>query len=230
MTFQTNFPLSPTKLPYVTVSAKGMSNGLSDIPNDGFDFGPDTLLGTSSKGQYGPPYTQTAGIQEAMNYAATSQLYSATEGYMFYPIRLLAGKYEFSTPITYGIGNHSTSDNIAVSIEGIDAYSLDIVYTGTGNAITIDPNIYNVYLANFIINNPNSTANSLIYWDSNKTYTSLTVKNISNGYGPSSYTMYFNNVAVGFIENVNSPNSIYINGLNGGSILYMQNMMVLTHH
>jgi len=68
MTFQTNFPLGPTKLPYVTVSAKGMSNGLSDIPNDGFDFGPDTLLGTSSKGLYGPPYTQTSGIQEAYNY------------------------------------------------------------------------------------------------------------------------------------------------------------------
>jgi len=69
MTFQTNFPLEPTKLPYITVSARGMSNGLSDIPNDGADFGPDTLYGTSSKGMYGPPYTQTTGIQEAWNYA-----------------------------------------------------------------------------------------------------------------------------------------------------------------
>jgi hypothetical protein len=68
MTFETNFPLYPTKLPYVTVSAKGMSNGLSDIPNDGFDFGPDTILGATSKDQYGPPYTQTSGIQEAINY------------------------------------------------------------------------------------------------------------------------------------------------------------------
>ena len=68
MTFQTNFPLEPMKLPYVTVSTKGISNGLSDIPNDGFDFGPDTMLNTTSKGQYGPPYTQTSGIQEAFNY------------------------------------------------------------------------------------------------------------------------------------------------------------------
>jgi len=68
MTFQTNFPLYPTKLPYITVSAKGMSNGLSDIPNDGMDFGPDTMLGATSKDQYGPPYTQTSGIQEAINY------------------------------------------------------------------------------------------------------------------------------------------------------------------
>ncbi|MEM3860013.1 MAG: hypothetical protein QW478_11540, partial [Candidatus Micrarchaeaceae archaeon] len=42
--------------PYVTVSAKGISNGLSNIPNDGADFGPDT------------PGTMTSGIQEAVNY------------------------------------------------------------------------------------------------------------------------------------------------------------------
>jgi hypothetical protein len=40
---------------YITVSAKGISNGLSDIPNDGADFGPDT------------PGTQTNGIMEAIN-------------------------------------------------------------------------------------------------------------------------------------------------------------------
>ncbi|MEM3860589.1 MAG: hypothetical protein QW478_14550 [Candidatus Micrarchaeaceae archaeon] len=57
--------------PYVTVSAKGISNGLSNIPNDGADFGPDTLLGASSPDQYGPPYTQTSGIQEAINYLST---------------------------------------------------------------------------------------------------------------------------------------------------------------
>jgi len=41
--------------PYITVSAKGISNGLSDILNDGADFGPDT------------PGTQTNGIMEAIN-------------------------------------------------------------------------------------------------------------------------------------------------------------------
>lgn len=56
------------KLPYITVSPKGLSNGLSDIPNDGADFGPDTLQGSTSPGYYGPPYTQTSGIQEAANY------------------------------------------------------------------------------------------------------------------------------------------------------------------
>jgi len=56
--------------PYVTVSAKGISNGLSDTYNDGADFGPDTLLNATSPNQYGPPYTQTYGIQEAINYIA----------------------------------------------------------------------------------------------------------------------------------------------------------------
>jgi len=53
--------------PYITVSAKGVSNGLSDLINDGADFGPDT------------PGTQTSGIQEALN----TNL----------PVRLLPGIY-----------------------------------------------------------------------------------------------------------------------------------------
>ena len=39
--------------PFITVSSKGIANGLSSIPNDGADFGPDT------------PGTKTSGIQEA---------------------------------------------------------------------------------------------------------------------------------------------------------------------
>jgi len=49
--------------PYITVSAKGIANGLSEIPNDGADFGPDT------------PDTQTYGIQEAVNYASNTGTY-----------------------------------------------------------------------------------------------------------------------------------------------------------
>ena len=44
----------------ITVSPKGIANGLSTIPNDGANFGPDT------------PSTQTTGIQEAWNYAFAS--------------------------------------------------------------------------------------------------------------------------------------------------------------
>ena len=51
--------------PYITVSAKGIVNGLSRYPNDGADFGPDTTLGATAPGQYGSPYTVTNGIMEA---------------------------------------------------------------------------------------------------------------------------------------------------------------------
>ena len=48
--------------PYTNVSSKGIVNGLSNIPNDGADFGPDTTKGATAVGQYGSPYTQTTGI------------------------------------------------------------------------------------------------------------------------------------------------------------------------
>jgi len=54
--------------PFITVSAKGISNGLSNTFNDGADFGPDTLLNATSPSQYGPPYSNTTGLQEALNY------------------------------------------------------------------------------------------------------------------------------------------------------------------
>jgi hypothetical protein len=56
--------------PYITVSAKGIANGLSDIPNDGADFGPDTMLNATDPSQIGAPYTKTTGIAEAVYYQA----------------------------------------------------------------------------------------------------------------------------------------------------------------
>jgi hypothetical protein len=85
------------KLPYVTVSARGLSNGLSSIPNDGADFGPDTLLGATAPGQYGPPYTQTSGIQEAINYLPqSSSNYSGSGGGRIY---LRKGLYKIYSQI-----------------------------------------------------------------------------------------------------------------------------------
>ena len=56
----------PMKLPYVTVSSKGVANGLSEEFNDGWDFGPDSYNPSSTEKI---PYTSTVGIQEAVNYA-----------------------------------------------------------------------------------------------------------------------------------------------------------------
>ena len=71
------------------VSAKGIVNGLSVLPNDGQDWGPDTTLGATAKGQYGSPYTQTCGIQEPIDtYRSTGCA-----------INLLVENYKISQPI-----------------------------------------------------------------------------------------------------------------------------------
>lgn len=70
--------------PYITVSAKGLANGLSDQFNDGADFGPDT------------PGTKTSGIQEAHNYRVSlaKQYPSDIYPYSFYPIvQLITGTF-----------------------------------------------------------------------------------------------------------------------------------------
>ena len=77
-----------------TVSSKGIINGLSDIPNDGADFGPDTTLGATAPGQYGSPYTQTSGILEAVNYS-----YKGSNPVNI-PIKLLTGLFTISPDAT----------------------------------------------------------------------------------------------------------------------------------
>jgi len=74
---------------YISVSAKGIVNGLSNIPNDGADFGPDSYNPNYSGS--GIPYTQTSGIQEALTY-----IHNNTVNY----IKLNDGTFEVSETIT----------------------------------------------------------------------------------------------------------------------------------
>ncbi|MEM3860627.1 MAG: hypothetical protein QW478_14740, partial [Candidatus Micrarchaeaceae archaeon] len=110
--------------PYVTVSAKGISNGLSNIPNDGADFGPDTLLGATSLNQYGPPYTQTVGIQEAINYIAS--IGGGT-------IKLNDGTYDVTNaPLQYAgeTGGNTYYTQILIPIEGFGSNMIEIAIIG----------------------------------------------------------------------------------------------------
>ena len=79
--------------PYITVSAKGMINGLSNIPNDGADFGPDTTKDATAPGQYGSPYTETMGILDAIKYL-DSNGYGGT-------VLLKSGLYSISSSVKY---------------------------------------------------------------------------------------------------------------------------------
>jgi hypothetical protein len=86
--------------PYITVSAKGIVNGLSDIPNDGADFGPDT------------PGTQTSGIQEAWNYASSFA--------PFIPdVVLSAGNYIIHQPLIYKVTTQPAYSQYSIVAPGI---------------------------------------------------------------------------------------------------------------
>ena len=71
----------------ITVSAKGIVNGLSNIPNDGADFGPDT------------PRTTTMGVYEAI---ATGKPVEGIKGSTF----LIGSTIDFTTMLPTGVHNN----------------------------------------------------------------------------------------------------------------------------
>jgi hypothetical protein len=72
-------------VPEITVSSKGVANGLSEEYNDGWDFGPDSYDPTSTSAI---PYTQTVGIMEAINYSYANNVNT---------IKLMDGVYDVSS-------------------------------------------------------------------------------------------------------------------------------------
>ena len=87
----------------VHVTSKGIINGLSVLPNDGTGwFGPDTTEGATAPGQYGSPYTQSTGTQEALtrvNMNGGGEIY-VQKG--FYPISV---PLTYNTPTIYRPGD-----------------------------------------------------------------------------------------------------------------------------
>jgi hypothetical protein len=144
MTFISNYPpVTESDIkgkPYVTVSAKGIANGLSDIPNDGADFGPDTTLNATDPSQIGSPYTYTSGIQEAINY-----VFNQGGG------EILLGEGVFQLNATYVNQKNVTNGHVievpynspnnpimTISIRG-SAPPMDDYQTGYGAAPSITP-------------------------------------------------------------------------------------------
>jgi hypothetical protein len=134
MTFISNYPpVTESDIkgkPYITVSAKGIVNGLSDIPNDGADFGPDTMLNATDPSQIGAPYTQTSGIQEAINYVLN---FSLPNRLPFPEIFLLQGWFIINDNATIWINNNPNSSSpynpTGLHIRGVseDQYACAIV-------------------------------------------------------------------------------------------------------
>ena len=122
--------------PYITVSAKGVSNGLSAEYNDGADFGPDTTLGATSPSQIGAPYSPTGGQQEAINYAQTNGI----------------GKISYKGEKIV-VGNST----IYLNPDGTFTNPLEL----EGNGITIEPTTSNPLFA--VSYNPNNDAGQPLY-------------------------------------------------------------------
>ena len=135
--------------PFINVSAKGRSNGLSTKINDGADFGPDTTLNASSPNQNGAPYTQTNGISEAINYALTINPTTPPT------IMLLNGNFNCSAQIS--IQNNSTLNTLVIRGQGAN----------DTNIILGLPT--NEYLFNFSMQSPFSTLkiSDLTYYSNN---------------------------------------------------------------
>lgn len=114
--------------PYITVSAKGMINGLSNIPNDGADFGPDT------------PGTQTDGLAEAINYGIKTGIISGT-GIFVPEIKIISPFITISAPIT--VQAPSGYKIAQFKISGISSMTYVNINLSNAYAITLDPSSFN---------------------------------------------------------------------------------------
>ena len=93
-------------VPEIVVSSKGVVNGLSEEYNDGWDFGPDSYSPTSTSAI---PYTQTYGVNEALDYAQSNlEMYfppqfSSPVRPIYYnvkKVKLMPGLFKITAPIT----------------------------------------------------------------------------------------------------------------------------------
>ena len=122
--------------PYITVSSKGLANGLSEYFNDGADFGPDSLQADGT-------LTQTLGIKEAHDYAISIGTPNPNGGtnHIFIPeIHILPGDYTISDGFTVS-GNGKIIENYV--FKGETSMAPWIICNNTGFAITLDASSFN---------------------------------------------------------------------------------------
>lgn len=155
--------------PYITVSAKGMINGLSNIPNDGADFGPDTTEGATAPGQYGSPYTETSGIQEAIDYGyplgleidLIGHIFTITASYTLGTYRnfiiKLPSSTSLSSPTSLKIVGKSSGGAMNTILSGVPKGA----YTGDQGSVIIDASSVSLpdsSLASWVIGNDNTNS------------------------------------------------------------------------
>jgi len=148
-----------TGKPYITISSKGLANGLSEYFNDGADFGPDSLQADGS-------LTQTCGIQEAIDYAyplgeeinLIGHIFKITKPYTLGTYRnfiiKLPSSTSLSSPTSLKIVGKSSGGAMNTILSGIPQGA----YTGDEGSVIIDASSVsppNTPLANWVIGNDN---------------------------------------------------------------------------
>ena len=140
----------------ITVCSRGISNGLSKLYNDGFDFGPDTMLNATLPNQYGPPYTKTSGLLEAVNYQ------QANGG----KIQMTAGRFVISPDAPL---KQVTTSNVI----GVPEYAVIPIYGGynpvkafntsrIAGDTSSDTDVQTDYLNNTVDRRPDSNTTTVI--------------------------------------------------------------------
>lgn len=192
--YSNTIPSTVAKEVEVTVSSKGIVNGLSTVANDGADFGPDTLLDSTSRGQYGPPFTQTSGIQEAYNYAISN----------LKNIKLLSGTFLIDAPIEIGsqIGLTQEQQNINILGAGYN-------YGPGGGSTTIQiSDNFNVSNNNYMIQIgvPSSVTSNSGTWQFMGSFGNIVLAGVSpNGENQVNIGIYINNLFNSEIYNISNP-------------------------
>jgi len=188
----------------ITVSSRGVSNGMSEVYNDGDDFGPDTLLGATSKEQYGPPYTQTSGIQEAINYMFTQ--------YEIFLTPNTTTPFNTTVPIIkLTNGNFIVQSGIQINIPNIVVPNGFAIYGVNQMSTYIDVETNDDL---FKVNNPNSYGIQITIADFQAT--------VVPGYNPNSLFNWRDpkqNGQVLIVQHVNGSGNGWVNGT-----LYLENL------
>lgn len=100
---------------FITISARGIANGLSSVANDGARFGPDT------------PGTKTCGIQEAFNSVPRNVGYATNVAAIY--IHFNPGDFFCTNVIEF-----SNTFVTSIKLEGAGLLGTRIIYAGTTNA------------------------------------------------------------------------------------------------
>lgn len=208
---------------YITVSAKGIVNGLSNIPNDGADFGPDTYNPNYSGS--GIPYTQTSGIQEAVNYAISNyQTYTDLNGTLNVAINIKLGSGIFKVSNSVNINPFTSTGSIqGIGIYGQDQMTSYVEVATNGSLFVVSPNYssgVDITIANMQPSVPNGyNPSSIIEWLSTQRNAQFLILQHLNGSGAGwkNGTVYVSNLeSVIMIDHER-----YQTGVNIDSCLYV---------